>query len=116
MLSKYGADSNITNNEYETPMVLASENNDRDIIELLSSDTQNVIKKHIVMDTYACSADVSDLADEILSGGQSPLPQYEFDAEEQIQTHLDTKQYLNKHQMEKSDYQTFEQQLDENEK
>merc|ERR1719361_2037514 len=82
MLSKYGADANITNAEYETPLVLASENNDQDIIELLASDTQNEIRDRCMSNADASESDMSDFADDILSDGNATktktLPQFEF--------------------------------------
>ena len=44
LLSKYLADPNITNRQFDTPLTMATDNGDDDIVELLAPDTQKLIR------------------------------------------------------------------------
>jgi len=110
ILTKYGADAKITNNNYETPMVLASENKDYDIIELLAADTQDVIRNRLMSDAEDDDDDANLFADELLDKA-SQLPQYDFDPMDPMEAadEMDMDAYLGKHQAHLSDHRTFDQ-------
>eukprot|EP01083_Nonionella_stella_P026718 73593_1 len=70
LLSKYNADQNITNNNRETPLTIASDNKDEDILELLAPDTQKMIKK-ASRGALDISRDVDDVLDGIMDDVKS---------------------------------------------
>jgi len=61
LLCKFGGDANVTNNAHETPLSIASDNGDADILELLSPETQQAIHERLATDINGKQVTMPDM-------------------------------------------------------
>eukprot|EP01084_Bolivina_argentea_P156664 273029_1 len=111
LLSKYLADAAITNKAYETPLTVASDNSDADIIELLAPDTLREIRKRIssMGFKHQTSAAMHSMADDILSDNDE-----EINSRRQLYSIKEKPMY--EIQQMPADYKTFDDKLNASEK
>ena len=84
LLIKYNADPLVTNNDLQTPLIIATDFGDDDIIELLSPETQEVMMENIEIDisTQDAIADILEPHDDLDIESQEREEQEQKELEE----------------------------------